>query len=55
MEKEKQNNIEVIQGSKKDLNISPVYDHIKINKKHNKKDPNKKIIIPSPQKTDKNN
>lgn len=36
--------IEVIEGDGKDLNISPVYNHIKLDKSNT--DKNKKIVIP---------
>lgn len=43
---EKKKNIEVVPGNANDLNISPVYDHINIEKpKDDKK--KKKIIIPN--------
>lgn len=37
--------IEIVSGNGKDLNISPVYDHIDIEKPKKEKQ-NKKIIIP---------
>ena len=37
--------IEIVSGNGKDLNISPVYDHINIEKPKEKKE-QKKIIIP---------
>ena len=46
---EKKKNIEVVSGNVNDLNISPVYDHINIEKpKEDKK--KKKIIIPDNKK-----
>ena len=45
MKEEENKDIEVVSGSVNDLNISPVYDHIDIEKpKEDKK--KKKIIIP---------
>ena len=45
MKDEKNKNIEIVSGNVNDLNISPVYDHIDIEKpKEDKK--KKKIIIP---------
>lgn len=41
--------IEIVSGNGKDLNISPVYDHIDIEKPKEKKE-NKKIIIPNDKK-----
>ncbi len=46
MEKESKNKkIEIVSGNGKDLNISPVYDHIDIEKPKEDKE-KKKIIIP---------
>lgn len=45
-------NIEVITGDGENLDISPVYNHIKINKPTNNTNKDKKIVIP---KTKKNN
>ena len=43
--------IEIISGNGKDLNISPVYDHIDIEKPKNKDEKEKKkIIIPQDKK-----
>ena len=45
-ETEKENiDIEIVTGDGKNLEISPVYDHVKIDK-HEHKDKNTKIIIP---------
>ncbi len=44
--------IEIVSGNGKDLNISPVYDHIDIEKPKEKKD-NKKVIIPEGNKNNK--
>ena len=41
--------IEIVSGDGKDLDISPVYDHIDIEKPKEKKD-DKKIIIPEIKK-----
>ena len=41
--------IEIVSGNGKDLNISPVYDHIDIEKPKEKKE-KKKIIIPNDKK-----
>lgn len=41
--------IEIVSGNGKDLNISPVYDHINIEKPKEKKE-EKKIIIPGDKK-----
>lgn len=41
--------IEIVSGNGKDLNISPVYDHIDIEKPKEKND-KKKIIIPEQKK-----
>ena len=41
--------IEIVSGNGKDLNISPVYDHIDIEKPKEKKE-KKKIIIPNNKK-----
>ena len=49
MKDEKNKDIEVVSGGANDLNISPVYDHINIEKPKDSKK-KKKIIIP----TDKN-
>ncbi len=53
---EKNNNnidIEVVSGNGKNLKISPVYDHIKVDKPSTSKDKNKKnkpIIVPKSKK-----
>ena len=41
--------IEIVSGNVKDLNISPVYDHIDIEKPKEEKE-KKKIIIPNDKK-----
>lgn len=41
--------IEIVSGNGKDLNISPVYDHIDIEKPKEEKE-KKKIIIPNNKK-----
>ena len=41
--------IEIVNGNGKDLNISPVYDHIDIQKPKEEKE-KKKIIIPNDKK-----
>ena len=41
--------IEIVTGNGKDLNISPVYDHIDIQKPKEEKE-KKKIIIPNDKK-----
>jgi len=41
--------IEIVSGNGKDLNISPVYDHIDIEKPKEEKE-KKKIIIPGDKK-----
>lgn len=42
---EKDKNIKIVSGNGKDLDISPVYDHIDIEKPKEEKE-KKKIIIP---------
>lgn len=49
-EKKKKKEIEIVTGDGKDLNISPVYDHIKIDKPANNTDKDKKIIVPKSKK-----
>ena len=44
-EKKKKKEIEVIQGNGKELNISPVYDHIKMDKPENTIN-KEEIVIP---------
>ena len=39
-------NLEIVEGNGKDLNISPVYDHIKMDKTSNTTDKKEKIVIP---------
>lgn len=46
---ENKKKIEIVSGDGKDLNISPVYDHIDIEKPKEKKE-KKKIIIPDNKK-----
>ena len=50
IEEEKKKDIEVINGDGKDLDISPVYDHIKIDKSNNQPDKKQKIVIPENKK-----
>lgn len=45
---EKEEEIEIITGDGSDLDISPVYDHIKLDKPNKEK--NQKIIIPKEKK-----
>lgn len=49
MNTESKKEIEIVSGNGKNLNISPVYDHIDI-EKPNKKEEKKKIIIPEEKK-----
>ena len=42
--------IEVIQGNGSDLDISPVYDHIKMDKTDNNTNRKEKIVIPKKKK-----
>jgi len=44
-----QKKIEIISGNGKNLNISPVYDHINIEKPKDEKE-KKKIVIPKEKK-----
>ena len=46
---EDKKDIEIVSGDGKDLDISPVYDHIDIEKPKNDKE-KKKIIIPDEKK-----
>ncbi len=46
---EDKKDIKIVSGNGKDLNISPVYDHINIEKPKKEKE-NKKIIIPDNKK-----
>lgn len=43
--------IEIVTGDGKNLEISPVYDHVKIDK-HDHQNKNKKIIIPKEKNND---
>ena len=43
---EEDKNIEVVPGSVDDLDISPVYDHLEIEKPSEKKNPKHTIVIP---------
>ena len=49
MEDDKQKKIEIVSGNGKDLDISPVYNHIDIEKPKDDKE-KKKIIIPDNKK-----
>ena len=49
MEDDKQKKIEIVSGNGKDLDISPVYDHIDIERPKEYKE-KKKIIIPPEKK-----
>ena len=49
MKQEDKKEIKIVQGSAKDLDISPVYDHIKLDKPIEKKQ-NKKVVIPKTKK-----
>ena len=49
MEENKPKKIEVISGKGNDLNISPVYDHIDIEKPKDEKE-KKEIVIPKEKK-----
>lgn len=46
-------NIEVVTGNGKDLDISPVYNHLPISKPKTDKKINKKIVIPNENKNKK--
>ena len=53
-EEAKKEEFDVVKGDGKDLNISPVYDHIKFDKK--KDEPNiekKEVIVPKKKKFEK--
>ena len=45
-EEKKKADIEVVNGTGENLNISPVYDHIKVDKPNNKTDKKGKIVVP---------
>ena len=48
---EEKKDIEIVQGDGKDLNISPVYDHIKLDKPDNNSQKDKQeIVIPEKKK-----
>ena len=47
---EEKKHIEVIQGNGSDLNISPVYDHIKMDKDKKDSNKNEKIVVPKKKK-----
>ena len=49
-EEKKEKDIEIINGDGKDLEISPVYDHIKMDKNNNQNSKNEKIVIPENKK-----
>ena len=50
MDEDKNNEIEFINGDGSDLNISPVYDHIKSGKPKCNDEKPKNIVIPKDQK-----
>ena len=52
-EEEKKKEVEVITGDSSELDISPVYDHIKIDKPEKNSENKKDIVIPK-SKNDKN-
>ena len=52
MKHKNEDDIKIVQGSAKDLDISPVYDHIKLDKPIEKKS-NKKVIVPKTKKSNK--
>lgn len=45
-EEEEKKDIEIVTGNGKDLHISPVYDHVKIDKPEMSNNKNKKIVVP---------
>ena len=49
-EEEKKKDIEIISGDGKDLDISPVYDHIKIDKSNDQPAKKQKVVIPKENK-----
>ncbi len=49
-EEEKKKDIEVVNGNGENLDISPVYDHIKLDKPEKKIDKDEKIVIPKKKK-----
>lgn len=49
MEEKKPKKIEIVTGKGDDLNISPVYDHIDIEKPKDEKE-KKKVVIPKEKK-----
>ncbi len=50
--KEEKKNIEIVSGDGKDLDISPVYNHIPISKPKIDKKEEKEIVIPKEKKKD---
>lgn len=46
--------LEIVNGDGKNLNISPVYDHIKMDKRDTKEDKNKKVVVPKKNKSENN-
>ena len=52
MNSEKKKDIEIVSGNVNDLNISPVYNHINIEKPKESKN-KKKVIIPNDKKKSK--
>ncbi len=49
-EEEKKKDIEVVHGDGKDLDISPVYDHIILDKPEPNTNKDEKIVIPEKKK-----
>lgn len=47
---EKKKEIEIVTGDGKDLDISPVYDHIKLDKPDKEQAKKQKIVIPKEKK-----
>ena len=51
-ENKKNDDLEVVSGDGKNLDISPVESHIKLDRPNKPKDKDKKIIIPKAKKED---
>ena len=49
----KNDNLEIVSGDGKDLNISPVENHIKLDRPNKPKDKDKQIVIPKVKKDKK--